>query len=44
MGRNVFQSTNPAAMLQALGAVVHMNETADKAYQMFLDLGRAKAA
>jgi putative autoinducer-2 (AI-2) aldolase len=44
MGRNVFQSTNPAAMLQALGAVVHKNETADKAYQMFLDLGRAKAA
>jgi putative autoinducer-2 (AI-2) aldolase len=44
MGRNVFQSTNPSAMLQALGAVVHKNEKADKAYQMFLDLGRAKAA
>ena len=44
MGRNVFQSTNPAAMLQALGAVVHRNEKPDKAYQMFLDLGQAKAA
>lgn len=44
MGRNVFQSTNPAAMLQALGAIVHKGEKPDKAYQMFLDLGQAKAA
>ena len=44
MGRNVFQSTFPEAMLQALGAVVHRNEKPDQAYKMFLDLGRAKAA
>jgi hypothetical protein len=31
-------------MLQALGAVVHRNEKPDKAYQMFRDLGQAKAA
>lgn len=27
MGRNIFQSESPVAMLQAVGAVVHDNET-----------------
>ena len=44
MGRNVFQSSNPRAMLQALGAVVHHGETADKAYALFRDLEQRKAA
>ena len=44
MGRNVFQSSDPAAMLQALGAVVHHGETADRAYAMFRDLAVKKAA
>ena len=38
MGRNIFQSDNPLAMIQALGSVVHRNETAEKAYQMYRDL------
>ena len=40
MGRNVFQSTNPKAMLKALAAVVHDGVTGEKAHQMFLDLSR----
>ena len=44
MGRNVFQSSNPVAMLQALAAIVHKGEKADKAYAMFRDLEQAKAA
>jgi putative autoinducer-2 (AI-2) aldolase len=44
MGRNVFQSEDPAAMLQALGAIVHHNETVDRAYAMFRDLSVKKAA
>ncbi|MBU2512577.1 3-hydroxy-5-phosphonooxypentane-2,4-dione thiolase [bacterium] len=38
MGRNIFQSESPEAMIQAVNAVVHKNETPDKAYQMYLDL------
>ena len=44
MGRNVFQSSDPVAMLKALAAVVHHGEKADKAYAMFRDLEQAKAA
>ena len=44
MGRNIFQSDDPAAMLQALGAVVHHGETVDRAYAMFRDLSVKKAA
>lgn len=38
MGRNVFQSTNPSAMLQAIHAVVHKALTPDQAYELFKDL------
>ena len=39
MGRNIFQSQNPVAMIQAVRAVVHGGESADKGYQMYRDLG-----
>lgn len=38
MGRNVFQSEAPAAMLQAVSAVVHENYTVDCALELFNDL------
>ena len=42
MGRNVFQSTNPAAMIRAVGAVIHRGYKPDEAYQMFQDLSASK--
>ena len=38
MGRNIFQSEAPVAMIQAVGSVVHDNLTPAKAYEMYLDL------
>jgi len=38
MGRNVFQSEKPAAMIQAVGAVVHQGLKPAEAFQMFNDL------
>jgi len=38
MGRNIFQSESPVAMIQAVGAVVHTNLEPAKAYEMYLDL------
>jgi 3-hydroxy-5-phosphonooxypentane-2,4-dione thiolase len=38
MGRNIFQSDNPTAMIQAVRAVVHNNETPDKAYDLYKTL------
>jgi putative autoinducer-2 (AI-2) aldolase len=38
MGRNVFQSTAPLAIIQAVRAVVHEQETPERAYQLFLSL------
>ncbi len=35
MGRNIFQSDHPVAMIQAIRAVVHDNETPQKAYEMY---------
>ncbi len=35
MGRNIFQSESPVAMLQAVGAVVHDNETPQKAFELY---------
>jgi putative autoinducer-2 (AI-2) aldolase len=35
MGRNIFQSEAPIAMIQAVGAVVHNNEKPDKAYDLY---------
>jgi 3-hydroxy-5-phosphonooxypentane-2,4-dione thiolase len=49
MGRNIFQSEAPVAMIKAVRAVIHENMKPDKAYQMFLDEkkctgGKKKAA
>ncbi len=38
MGRNIFQSEAPVAMIQAVNAVVHKNETPEKAYELFQTL------
>lgn len=38
MGRNVFQSEKPTAMIQAVSAVVHDGLTPDQAFEMFNDL------
>jgi putative autoinducer-2 (AI-2) aldolase len=35
MGRNIFQSTHPVAMIQAVRAVVHQKATVDAAYDLF---------
>jgi len=35
MGRNIFQSESPVAMIQAVGAVVHDNETPEKAFDLY---------
>lgn len=38
MGRNIFQSNAPTAMIQAVRAVVHDNYSALEAHQMYLEL------
>jgi putative autoinducer-2 (AI-2) aldolase len=38
MGRNIFQSENPIAMIQAVKAVVHENETPEKALALYHSL------
>jgi len=35
MGRNIFQADEPVAMIQAIRAVVHENETPEKAYELY---------
>lgn len=35
MGRNIFQSDNPVAMIQAVRAVVHDNATPEQAYDLY---------
>lgn len=35
MGRNIFQSESPESMIQAVRAVVHHNETPEKAYDLY---------
>lgn len=40
MGRNVFQSADPVAMIQAIRGIVHQNLTAGQAFQLFNDLSR----
>jgi 3-hydroxy-5-phosphonooxypentane-2,4-dione thiolase len=44
MGRNVFQATDPEAMLKALAAVVHDGSSGAEAYQLFQDIERRRAA
>jgi len=38
MGRNIFQSDAPVAMVQAVRAIVHHNATDKEAYQMYQDM------
>ncbi|MDR1937231.1 MAG: 3-hydroxy-5-phosphonooxypentane-2,4-dione thiolase [Tannerellaceae bacterium] len=40
MGRNVFQSLAPSAMIQAIHAVVHDGLTPDRGYELFNDLAK----
>ncbi|MEJ2167754.1 MAG: 3-hydroxy-5-phosphonooxypentane-2,4-dione thiolase [Desulfobacterales bacterium] len=42
MGRNIFQSEAPVAMIQAVKAVVHENETPDKAFELYNTLTRGQ--
>jgi putative autoinducer-2 (AI-2) aldolase len=49
MGRNIFQSDDPIAMIQAVGAVVHKKETPQRAFQLYQQLkagsgGRKRAS
>ena len=38
MGRNIFQSETPVAMIKAVWSVVHENETAEKAFELYNSL------
>lgn len=42
MGRNVFQSEAPRAMIQAVNSVVHNGFSVDQAYELFNDLKNEK--
>ena len=43
MGRNIFQSEAPIAMIKAVRKVVHEQMQPDQAYEMFLDLKNQRA-
>ncbi len=45
MGRNIWQSDHPVAMIRAVRSIIHGNLNADKAYELYLQLvdGHAKA-
>ncbi len=38
MGRNIFQSESPVAMIKAVGKIVHEDMRPDEAYEFYLDL------
>jgi len=38
MGRNIFQAEDPIAMIQAVGSIVHENNTVEGAWEMYQDL------
>ena len=42
MGRNIFQSHAPAAMIQAVASVVHDNVTPGEAYELFRELAHER--
>jgi len=44
MGRNIFQSENPVAMIQAVRAIVHDGYTPAKAYDLYQSLSKKTAA
>ena len=43
MGRNIFQSESPSAMIQAVARVVHDGVSPGDAYDYFRELSREKA-
>jgi putative autoinducer-2 (AI-2) aldolase len=43
MGRNIFQSDAPAAMIQAVGKVVHERMKPKQAYELYLSLRNEQA-
>lgn len=43
MGRNIWQSDNPVAMIKAVRAIVHENFTATQAYDLYLNLSELKS-
>lgn len=43
MGRNIFQSRSPAAMIQAVARVVHEDAHPDEAYELYQDLAQEAA-
>jgi putative autoinducer-2 (AI-2) aldolase len=43
MGRNIFQSDSPIAMIQAVRAVVHDNESPEKAFDLYNTLKNKKS-
>ncbi len=42
MGRNIFQSEDPVAMIQAVGTVVHENKSPDEAFDLYNTLKNKK--
>jgi putative autoinducer-2 (AI-2) aldolase len=44
MGRNIFQSEHPAAMLAAVRAVVHQQAKPEEAYELFQERSAGSAA
>ncbi len=42
MGRNIFQSDSPEAMIQAVGAVVHQGMKPQQAYELYQSLKNDK--
>ncbi len=44
MGRNIFQSENPVAMIRAVREVVHNNMTPEKAFDLYNTLSRSRGA
>ena len=42
MGRNIFQSEHPVAMIRAVRAVVHQKATAKEAFELYETLSRGK--
>src|SRR4051812_9569893 len=43
MGRNIFQSDAPAAMIRAIAKIVHEDARPEEAYELFEELSREKA-
>jgi putative autoinducer-2 (AI-2) aldolase len=44
MGRNIFQSAAPLAMIQAVASVVHGGSSAEDAHELYLELREAALA